>query len=105
MNDFLLLMISLSLSGSLVGLILILLKPLLRCFSKKWHYYIWLLVIVRLLIPFSLDVNIVGEMFQQVETHFTAQYAQIEEPSESGGIVLSENTLRPDEMCIRDRSG
>lgn len=96
MNDFLLLMISLSLSGSLVGLTLILLKPLLRCFSKKWHYYIWLLVIVRLLIPFSLDVNIVGEMFQQVETHFTAQYAQIEEPSESGGIVLSENTLRPD---------
>lgn len=82
MNDLLLLWLSLSLSGSLVALILILLKPLLQRFSKTWQYYIWLLVILRLLIPFSPDLSIVGSLFQQAETHFAVQYTPVEELSE-----------------------
>lgn len=82
MNDLLLLWLSLSLSGSLVTLTLILLKPLLQRFSKTWQYYIWLLVILRLLIPFSPDLSIVGSLFQQAETHFAVQYTPAEELSE-----------------------
>lgn len=44
--------VSLSLSGGLLILLLFLLRPLLRDrFSKRWQYYIWLLVILRLLLP------------------------------------------------------
>lgn len=42
----------LSLSGSVLILLLMLLRPLVReRVSKRWQYYIWLLVIVRLLAP------------------------------------------------------
>lgn len=48
--------LSLSLSGALIGFFLIALRPLTRkYFSAKWNYYIWLLVVVRLLLPFHFD--------------------------------------------------
>lgn len=75
MNNLLLLCLSLSLSGSLVAFTFILLRPVMRRISKTWQYYIWLLVILRLLIPVSLDINIVGRLFQQAETHFFFQEA------------------------------
>jgi beta-lactamase regulating signal transducer with metallopeptidase domain len=95
MNDFLLLWLSLSLSGSLVAVTLILLKPLLRRFSKTWQYYVWLLVVLRLLIPISPDVSIVGEVFRQAETHFAAEYTPAEEIPESGFFTLPESPNAP----------
>lgn len=73
MNDLFLFWLSLSISGTLVALTLFLLKPLLRQFSKTWQYYLWLLVVLRLLIPFSPEVCIVGSLFGQVQTYFTVQ--------------------------------
>lgn len=89
MNKLLLLWLSLSFSGSLVALTLILLKPILRRFSKTWQYYLWLLVILRLIVPFSPSVNIVGELFQRVETQLMVQNNTMENTS---NINLSENT-------------
>ncbi len=44
--------LSLSLSGAVIGGILILFHPLTRKhFSKKWNYYIWLILVIRLIIP------------------------------------------------------
>lgn len=44
--------LSLSLSGAVIGGILILLHPFTRKhFSKKWNYYIWLILALRLIIP------------------------------------------------------
>lgn len=49
----------LSVSGALVGLLVLLFRPLCgRIFSKRWTYYLWLLVIVRLLVPFHADLNL-----------------------------------------------
>ena len=40
--------LSLSVSGALVGLIILLIRPVTRkIFSKKWTYYLWLLVLIR----------------------------------------------------------
>lgn len=78
MNDFLLHWLSLSLSGSLAALAFILLRPGLRRFSKTWQYYLWLLVILRLLVPVSLDINIVGGLFQQAETYFSHSNALLD---------------------------
>ncbi len=44
--------VSLSLAGSVLILLLTLLRPLVReRISRRWQYYIWLLVIARLLLP------------------------------------------------------
>ncbi|MCI8478954.1 MAG: peptidase, M56 family protein, partial [Oscillospiraceae bacterium] len=46
--------LSLSLSGALLILVLLLIKPLVRDrLSKRWQYYIWLVVLARLLLPFA----------------------------------------------------
>ena len=48
------LILSLSLSGSLLILLLLLFRPLYRNrLSKSWQYYIWIVVILRLLLPAS----------------------------------------------------
>ena len=58
MNEFLKILLSLSLSGSLLTITLILLKKLYQDkFSKCWQYYIWLVVIARLLLPFAPEVS------------------------------------------------
>jgi beta-lactamase regulating signal transducer with metallopeptidase domain len=95
MNDLLILWLSLSLSGSLVALTLILLKPLLQRFSKTWKYYLWLLVILRLLIPFSPDLSIVGSLFQEAKTHFAVLYTPVEETPEINHSVLAETQNIP----------
>ncbi len=52
MSELLKWILSLSLSGSVLILLLMLLRPLVReRVSRRWQYYIWLLVIVRLLLP------------------------------------------------------
>lgn len=79
MNDFLLLVISLSLSGALLTLLLAALRPLFKHLSRTWQYYIWLLVILRLLIPWSPEVNLVGGLFQQAEAYWTEQNVPVEE--------------------------
>lgn len=51
--------LSLSISGGLVGLLILLLRPLTdRFFAKRWTYYLWFLVIARLLLPIHADVNL-----------------------------------------------
>ncbi len=61
--------LSLSLSGSLLILILFLCKPLLRNrFSRRWQYYVWLIVLVRLLLPFTPEI---GPLFRETEPSIT----------------------------------
>lgn len=72
MNELLKILLSLSLSGSLLILVLLLCKPLFKAkISKRWQYYIWLVVIARLLLPFSSETNLVGSAFQQIDNAFS----------------------------------
>lgn len=60
--------LSLSLSGGILILVLWLATVCLKQrFSRRWQYYIWLLVIVRLWIPFATEQNLVGSMFRSVD--------------------------------------
>lgn len=68
MRDVLKMIASLSFSGSLLILALLLLKPLYKYrLSKRWQYYIWLVVIARLLLPFTLEVSFSGALFKQTD--------------------------------------
>ena len=58
MRHFFMVVLSLSISGALTGILILLLHPLTqKYFSKRWNYYIWLLVLARLLIPFSFKTD------------------------------------------------
>lgn len=64
MNFIFLLFFSLTISGSLLTILLLLFKPLLKnYFSKTWQYYIWIIVIIRLLVPIAPKFNLVGQLF------------------------------------------
>lgn len=68
MSCLLKLILSLSLSGTLLILLLLLLHPVYgNRLSKQWQYYIWLVVIVRLLLPVTPETSLVGSLFQQTE--------------------------------------
>lgn len=68
MNDTLRMVLSLSLSGGLLIAVLLLCRPLYReRLSKSWQYYIWLLVVARLLLPVAPEGNLMGQLFQPEE--------------------------------------
>ena len=100
MAGFINILLSLSISGAFLTLILILLKPLYKKrASQKWQYYIWLVVIIRLLFPFTINFNITVNT-KQAEDYFpetllientkgTEQLKNIQEINTSSG---KENT-------------
>jgi len=66
MNHLMMTVLSLSISGAILIAIILLCRPLYKQrLSKRWQYYIWLIVIARLLIPFSLEINLVGSLINE----------------------------------------
>ena len=69
MNEFIKILLSLSVSGPLLLLIILGLKPLYKNrFSKRWQYYVWIIVALRFLLPFTPDTTIVGSLFEKFDT-------------------------------------
>lgn len=68
MGEWLKVVLSLSLSGTLLFLVLLALKRLYgKRVSKCWQYYILLAVALRFLVPFSPDTTIVGFLFETAQ--------------------------------------
>ena len=69
MNEFLKVLLSLSVSGTLLLLLILGLKPVYQNkFSRRWQYYIWIIVVLRFLLPFSPDTTLVGSLFERFDT-------------------------------------
>ena len=69
MNEFMKVLLSLSVSGTLLLLLILVWKPLYKTkFSKRWQYYIWIIVALRFLLPFTPDTTIVGSLFEKSGT-------------------------------------
>lgn len=72
MNEVLKVILSMSLSG---GIVIIILSLVLLLFGKKlsrqWQYYIWLIAIVRLMIPFAPQQNLMNILFQFADITFS----------------------------------
>ena len=82
---------ALTLSGSLLALLLLLLKACLKDrFSSTVYYYAWLIVLLRFLLPLPgmLPLNMQAENNTQRQT-VAAVY---EVPEISGGTIRSDNT-------------
>ncbi len=74
MNELFISYLSLSISGLLLALILFALKPLLKNrVSKAWQYYIWIIVIIRMLVPYAPRVEIMDKLFQHTDNSIIMQ--------------------------------
>lgn len=63
--------LSMSLSGSLLILAFLVAKSFLRDkVSRQWQYYIWLIVILRLLVPFEPEISLMGRVRQSVDSFY-----------------------------------
>lgn len=68
MNEFIKILLSLSVSGTLLLLLILGLKPLYKnSFSRRWQYYIWIVVALRFLLPFTPNTTIVGNLFEKFD--------------------------------------
>ena len=66
MNNTILTVLSLSASGTVLVLLLLALRPLLKNkVSKAFQYYIWLLVLLRLALPLSFSGSIANQIVSQ----------------------------------------
>lgn len=74
MNDLLKIVLSLSLSGSLLILVLFFCKPFIKSkLSRQWQYYVWIIVVARLLLPFAPAGNLMDKTFEAIgETYKSA---------------------------------
>lgn len=69
MGRVLLSVCSLSLSGSVLILLLLALRPLLRDrIGQGWQYYLWLIPLLRLLLPFSPKISLTGTVLERLPT-------------------------------------
>lgn len=83
MNEICKVILSLSLSGTGIILGIFLFCRIFRKkLSRRWQYYIWLVAVARLLLPFSGEINLVGHAFTEAE-----QYAEWRSGSAAEGFV------------------
>ena len=69
MNEFIKVLLSLTVSGTLLLLLILGLKQFYKNrFSRRWQYYIWIIVVFRFLLPFTPDTTIVGSLFEKLGT-------------------------------------
>ncbi len=69
MNEFTKTLLSLTLSGTLLFLFVLFLNRLCReRFSRRWQYYIWLVVVLRFLLPFAPGFTFSSYLFDRIET-------------------------------------
>lgn len=85
-NGAFLRMLSLSLSGALAGILVLLIHPLTeKVFSRKWNYYIWVLIIIRLILPVQFTESLPGGIRFDIRFRGEAEEAQIREEETTAG--------------------
>lgn len=107
MNEITKLVLSLSLSGSILSAILFALKPIIKDrLSKKLQYCLWIIVLLRLIIPFSFETSIMNELFygdssqlihtSQIEKQYSVgngSTTDIDSPNEANRSVNNSDSL------------
>lgn len=90
MNNVMKVFLSMSLSGSLLILLLFSCKKIFKDkISRQWQYYIWLIVIMRLLLPFTPETNLMGSIFQIFDNAVYHTYEN--HPTKQNQSILSDN--------------
>lgn len=94
--------LSMSLSGTLLILLLLFGGMILKNrLSRQWQYYIWLVVLLRLLIPFGPEASLMGRVYQvaeqnSVQSNLQAASKKPVMENEAAAVDLQEAAAWPD---------
>jgi hypothetical protein len=91
-NETIKLILSLSLSGSILAVLIFIAKPFIKHkLSKSIQYYLWIVVLVRFIIPFSFEGSIMNDVFYSNRTpvEISSQGAAQHTADTSGNIINS----------------
>lgn len=89
-------LLSLSLSGSLVALLLFFICRLFKKrISYRWQYYIWIVVMIRFTLPAAPEENLMGYLGEWLHTSVQMQGL------ESGGEEAAGNFYRQEEIAVK----
>ena len=92
MNTVWKIFLSMSCSGGLLILALLLGKRCLgNAVSRQWRYYIWFIVLLRLLLPFGPEVSLLGSTYRAMDQAIT----QAPSPPPQSAPDISEDELTP----------
>lgn len=96
--------LSLSFSGSLLILILCLIRSLFKeRLSKNWRYYIWFVVVARLLLPVAPETNLMKALFPEIEKSFEKTEAILS--SDQVAVSIPEFTIYQSREAGHKQSG
>jgi len=88
MNGVVRVVLSMSFSASLLIVLLVLLRPLwANRLSRRWQYYVWLIAVLRLLLPFTPADSPVGALFQ-----WDAAAEAVQPLADASGLVAADET-------------
>lgn len=86
MNNLMKIVMSLSFSGSILAILIFGMKSFFRkSVSIRWQYYLWLIVVLRLLFPISPRTSFVGTMFSKFNSFVTQSYSAVS--IQQGGTI------------------
>ncbi len=99
MSEFMKTLLSLSVSGTLLLLLIWGFKLLYKNrFSRRWQYYIWIIAVLRFLLPFTPDTTIVGNLFEKLNaTGMTNESPASPNESMTNGSPASPNEAKTSE--------
>ncbi|HOJ11557.1 MAG TPA: M56 family metallopeptidase [Clostridiales bacterium] len=81
MNEIIKLILSLSLSGSILAVLIFAVKPVIKHrLTKSIQYYIWIVVLLRFLLPFSFEGSIMNKIFYGDQSSWTMSNQTIVQP-------------------------
>jgi beta-lactamase regulating signal transducer with metallopeptidase domain len=84
MNEIIKLILSLSLSGSILTVLIFAVKPFIKHrLTKSIQYYIWIVVLLRFLLPFSFEGSIMNKIFYGDQSSWTMSNQTIVQPMNS----------------------
>jgi len=96
MNETVKLLLSLSLSGSILAVLIFSLKPfIVQKLSKSIQYYLWIVVLLRLTLPFSFEASIMNELFYGNQTPAVATSQTIIKPGLETDLNISKSNVVP----------
>jgi len=102
MNETIKLILSLSLSAGILTVLLFSIKPLIRNkFSKSVQYYIWIVVLLRLVLPFSFETSIMNELFYGNQMLQAAASPTINQPMGGTDDNISDTSIS---LSIKERT-
>ncbi|MGH4139058.1 M56 family metallopeptidase [Clostridium sp.] len=96
MNATVKLLLSLSLSGSILAALIFAVKPFMKHkLSRSIQYYIWIVVLLRLILPFSFETSIMNELFYGNQTSVVASSQGIKQSVVGTATKISNSNSLP----------